>query len=787
MERRTGNHQMNWLPWVVVEIIMLGGISVPWARAAQLSFVLTGNATGQEVGMDLECSYTANPPYTNPADPTGRRLIDRDRPYADWNTTAGINHKDQNVTFDLKADCRIDAVALLFDRPQKPAFVEVFIADSTDGPWREVGTLNKEAQTDPWWRLELSNTNGRYVRLFHKLDKWGWYLREVKIYGNISTGRVGPTKRNDSSLILIDQGKALATIIVADEPRRNALEAATALQRHVHQMTGVWLAIKKESEFKGPSARVFVGMSELARKCGVVVKQDLLAGDHYVIRTGEDFVALVGNDIHWDKDRELRGSAYAVYDLLQRLGCGWFAPDPVWHVIPKIKTLKVPPIDVSERPAFAMRHIWLVKDRVMRDAWRLGGQKVSCDHVLKRLPSREKYQKDHPEYFGKLQPCLTHPDVIEIIAKSFGEQIDKRGGVVSFSLSAADGGGWCECENCRAVGNISARMLNFANEIARKLAKTHPNRYLLTFLAYWYSHAPPKPVIKAEPGVCVMMVNEGNHVQPWDKPEPPELARTTGRNNTREVNAFEGWRQTGATMAIYEWWIPGCSNKNWRSVPWYSGETALRNLRYWQRGGVRYITYETQYENGNGFPIRWPLFYVGARGLWNPKLTARQIMTEACDKLYGPAAQHMLKFYQVIEQAMADSTEHGGNWNLPSPEKIYTMEIEARATKHLETASAATTAPEIAARIDQERKMWDTAKKVMAKLRSARKPAFAVVVDGKSMIWNKGKIEVAAIRSLHGIPAGVALFALETDGQKRRAKQGEVFDLTTKVKFVTKR
>ena len=165
-------------------------------------------------------------------------------------------------------------------------------------------------------------------------------------------------------------------------------------------------------------------------------------------------------------------------------------------------------------------------------------------------------------------------------------------------------------------------------------------------------------------------VNEGNHVQPWDEPESPEIAKTTGRNNTREVTAFHGWLETDAIMAIYEWWIPGCSDENWRSVPWYSGETALRNLRYWDREGVCFVGYETQYENGNGFPIRWPLYYIGARGTWDPELTAEKIMTEACQKLYGPAAKPMLQFYQVIEKAMADSSEHGGNWQLPTPTKI---------------------------------------------------------------------------------------------------------------------
>lgn len=64
--------------------------------------VLTGNAAEAELGIDTGASYIANPPFSNPADPENHRLIDSDRPVADWNTTAGLNAPQQTVTFDLK-------------------------------------------------------------------------------------------------------------------------------------------------------------------------------------------------------------------------------------------------------------------------------------------------------------------------------------------------------------------------------------------------------------------------------------------------------------------------------------------------------------------------------------------------------------------------------------------------------------------------------------------------------------------------------------------------------------
>ena len=747
-----------------------------------ISFVLTDNATGSEAGLTTGCTYTAEPPFTNPADPKHHRLIDRGGRWNDWNNTVGINAKQQTVTFDLKRNYRLDAVSLEFNHSQKPASVDVSVAAKAEGPWTNVGTMTAEQAKGAWWRIDTGGAVGRYVRLFHQIKTWGWYLREVKIYGGIVNQGVEPAKHRGKSLVLAEHGKAYAVIVVADNPTACALEAAGVLHNVVQQMTGAMLPIIAASDVKDGPATILVGPSRLAAGMGVSMKQDRDGGDRYVLRSQGDRIALVGND-----DGPLRGSLYAVYDFLERLGCGWFGPDPVWQVIPKVTTLAVGPLEVVETPDFDYRRIWMVKGAV-RDAWRLGGRSLSCGHCLGRLVPRKQLAAQHPDWFGEGQPCLTNPGVIQHIVEQFRRKLDaEKTGIVPLCLGANDSGGFCQCQRCRAVGNISARQLYLANAVARELAKTHPHRYLLTFYAYWYSHDAPVPRIKAEPGVCVMMVNEGNHVQPWDKPEPPAISQTTSRNNTREIRAFAGWKATGAIMAIYEWWIPGCSNKDWRNVPWYSGETAMRNLRFWKREGVKFVNYETQYENGNGFPLRWPLYYVAARGMWDTRLTAKQIMHEACEKLYGPAARPMLNYYEVIEQAMADGKFMGGNWNLPSPEKIYTPDIEARASECLAKAAGATDNVHILARIQQEQRVWDGAKAVLARLRiQAEKPAFTVVVNGKSMPWKKSTITIRSLRSLFGIEANTPIFAVEIDGQKRLAKAAETFDLTSKVTFSTK-
>jgi hypothetical protein len=76
-------------------------------------------------------------------------------------------------------------------------------------------------------------------------------------------------------------------------------------------MTDVWIPIELEWTYTGESAAIYVGDSAAVRRHGIDVKQNASEGDHYVIRSGSDYLALVGNDAAEFGGRFLRGSVYA--------------------------------------------------------------------------------------------------------------------------------------------------------------------------------------------------------------------------------------------------------------------------------------------------------------------------------------------------------------------------------------------------------------------------------------------------------------------------------------------
>ena len=162
---------------------------------------------------------------------------------------------------------------------------------------------------------------------------------------------LGPVVRRKGELILADAMGPHAAIVVADKPLAAARDAATIFQTLAQRTTGALLPIVAESRYNPKNAAVFIGDSQTIRKRGVVVAQDPLGEDHYVMRSGRTWLALVGNDTPFTSragDRTHRGSAYAVYDFFQRHGCGWYGPEDLWQVLPSLKVLSAPILKVEE-------------------------------------------------------------------------------------------------------------------------------------------------------------------------------------------------------------------------------------------------------------------------------------------------------------------------------------------------------------------------------------------------------------------------------------------------------
>ncbi len=576
-----------------------------------------------------------------------------------------------------------------------------------------------------------------------------------------------------------------ATIVIADTPCATAREAAEILRDIIEQMTGQTLSIVTENEAPADGTLLAVGATGIAVGMGVDVPRNRLDDDQYVIRRRGRALALVGND-----GGEREGSIYAVYDLLQRWGCGWYGPDPEWHVIPQRDHLRVPDIDIEEKAAFDLRRIHAVAEgEPLGRAWRLGGLRLARDgHTLNALVPR-RLREDHPDWFYSGQPDICHPEVIDHVVEQFKERLGGNDGFQYFDIGIDDAYWWPDSEYTRAVGNPGAQLLYFANSIADRLRPAYEGRFAIGLSAGGVTHEPPDPELDAVPGVLAFFGNESNRTKPWDEPDAPDMADFL-KTQVWIRRHFHGWRDTGVELGIHDRWMPGVTYREWRELPWIALETTVRNTRYWKQYDVRHVDIETDHAQHNSSLFRWPLYYIGARALWDPHIDPDEALRDACVKLFGPAAQDMFAYYKTLERAMFETPYFQQNRNLPPPEKIYTPEIRAIAGKHLAVAAERADGHEaVAARISRETELWEKAAAILDEAQETPRVLYRAYVDDKFMFWHEPEATVGTIRRLFGMPNHVALYILQTDTdvetRLRKADTIDVIRLTDGARLVT--
>ena len=730
-------------------IVCIGLFHATRVEATAPPMVLTGNAAKDEPVWPLDVTYSAKPAFTNPSDTDERRLLDGDNEGGNWRDVVGINKPEQTVTFDFAEPYRFDRFALKFTKGRLPKRVTVSVTDAADGPWQRVGVIEPGGETG-WHGVDPSDSvTARHVRLHFEIDEWGWYVNEFKAWG-WDADEPGPDAemphlRRDGELVIVDDGEPAASIIVGADPSAEAMKYARFLQQSLERMTGALLPVRTNAK-DWAGTQILIGPEAAG---DAAFPQGLDEPGGYRIRVGDRQIVLAGNEAA-DPD----ATGWAVYDLLEQLGFGWFGPDELYHVVPEAKTVALAPMDRREIPDFEHRNIWNTHHHT-RLAWRLGGRAARSAHNLGRIVPASMFE-EHPEYFALVdgerikggQRNLSHPDVQRMAIEYARNYAERHPRARSIPLGQNDTGGYDQSPATKKMGpNTSARFLEFCNIVARAIRKDYPDK-LVTMWAYWHTYQPPPKGFKAEPNVMVMVVNQACHAHAIDDPDCPVNAGF--RKN------FFGWKKTGAQLGIREWYIPGYKKQNWDHLPWIQTEVIARNVRFWKKHGVNWINIEADYEDKQtgGYPLRWPLYYVASEMMWDVQQDPGALLDEACVKLYGEqAGETMSRYFQVLAYAMRSSEKHGSVWNLAPAESVFRPDVVSQARQLLDDALAAAEGGTVAhERLVKEAATWARAEQELEQLPNApRHMVDARPYNGNIWFTPKGTVTGEYLMSLVGI------------------------------------
>jgi hypothetical protein len=271
-------------------------------------------------------------------------------------------------------------------------------------------------------------------------------------------------------------------------------------------MAGTSPCLRNRAESRGPGSApaIYVNDRAAAKRAGLDVDALALGPESFHLRT-------VGRDLHILGGGP-RGVLYGVYELLETLGCRWFAPEV--ERIPRRRRIDLPPTRQTGGPAFEFRDMWVWdgSDPVWWTRNRMNGWYTPVPgyigghidyglfvHTFYTLLPPERFFGRHPEYFSlvngarrrdRAQLCLTNPQVLDLVVRRLREVVREKPKARIFSVSQNDCAGYCECPRCAAVaqeeGSQSGPILRFVNAVAERTSRRHPD-LLIDTLAYWYS------------------------------------------------------------------------------------------------------------------------------------------------------------------------------------------------------------------------------------------------------------------------------------------------------------
>lgn len=441
-------------------------------------------------------------------------------------------------------------------------------------------------------------------------------------------------------------------MIVQPAMASSALQSTVrALQAYLKLVTGADIPVVTEGTRGRPGlAAIHVGDTARARAVDLGLPELRYGADRfpnlsgYLIKTLDRRTLLI-------RGTDDRATAHGVVGFLKRYaGVRQYWPGPpggLGDVVPSRPTLTVPEVEWRDWPYFFSATF---STRVFS-----GDKAGNLDFYRRRvtLPCNEnysawlppaKYAATRPEWYplingvrgvpspdapGKSwQPCVSNPDVPRIMGDAVVEYFQIHPAAVGVNFALNDGGGDCTCAHCQALDappdgtgrgrGMSDRYMRLTNKVCERLAQAgFPGKWLV-YLAYGAARDVPRTV-KPHPRVLPVLTVPGNTFQAWDD-----------------------WLATGVRhLGLYVH-----HNDAFFVLPKFDLHQMARRLQYAVGSGrarVFYMELHAQWPFGDVIP------YVTAELLWDPRRDVEALLDEYYTGFYGPAAQPMRAFHEVLE------------------------------------------------------------------------------------------------------------------------------------------
>lgn len=479
------------------------------------------------------------------------------------------------------------------------------------------------------------------------------------------------------------------TVIVVEPTASKVTKfAAKELREFLSQILGKKIPVSAKP---GKGVNLYVGLGKFAAKKGLNGK-DLARDGFFIKRYGKDICIAGRDDPKADSERLIRtsgvwgmqherASVFAVYDFLERFaGVRFYFPGELGTIVPKKAALKLPQIDIVEKPDFIKRTYSSFYDgeyfegknrKAIVNPYknlnlyrrRASTRVIPCCHGLEHgYNLAGRFFKTHPEYFaltkfGKRHPkhlCWSSPVVEELYqdikayltGRPASERgIGKRWHFAYFidkyvDIFPSDGMVLCECAKCKAAyepergrRNGMATELIWNNVInwAERLKK---EKIEGTLCMAAYSPYKELPKRKIPDNVLLMVCTIGA----W------ENDTEAGRKGLALVKAWK--EKTGRKVQLWNYAYKGQLSWKMTGVPAY---TPMSIGKYYPQVAP-YACGVFLESSSDRFLYFYMNNYMLCKLAWDNKADYKAILDEHYRLMYGPAADVMRKILEEFEE-----------------------------------------------------------------------------------------------------------------------------------------
>lgn len=545
---------------------------------------------------------------------------------------------------------------------------------------------------------------------------------------------------------LTENGQPLAVLIAKAVPSRVEGYAVEEFLAFVKRMTGAELPVAQTAPVGDYS--IYVGAAA----------RDWLAGFDWTALGDEGFLLRSTPEGLYAAGAKDLGTLYGVYTLLERFGVRWLMPGDLGEVVPTALDLRVGTLDETQTPSFKYRWIedghWALRNKmnisVDVEGAPVGPQWKWSYHTHFYLVPPEAYYAEHPEWFALVhgkrrrpkdkhhqshQLCTTNPGLVEQMVNNVITFFDENAEVDILSLAPQDGGGFCECEACRALdedrpeseawhARYSNRLAVFNNEVARRVGKNCPDKIIKVGAYAMYLRAPLDPAYRPEPNLAVQVCHTyscNNH------PIDSDCLRQT-QYFRKEL---ERWAEIANHLFIYEYYRKGM----WGEMPYDQVHVIRHDLPYYKRIGVEGFFTQPARD-------RWPAcglnHYIAAKLTWDVDLDVGRLLADYYDACFREAAEPMRRYYEGLMAAFVDYDDcispYGYRWPTFAAPEIFTPQVIARLGGALTNAEQAATRDAVRERIRPIRARLEYLKRVLDYLRAVRAPLDGIDLNDKGAL-----------------------------------------------------